>query len=91
LALTFTTASNKITLNNGVVSQAVAVAAPDTLIVSVKEGVLTQEYSLKVASYDLSIGTFPHGSVTSVGNSYSENDEVTLTIAPATGYELDTN
>ena len=40
--------------------------------------------------YTLTLGTFTGGSVTAAKSGYAENESVTLTISPESGYELDT-
>jgi hypothetical protein len=92
LNLTFSTTSDKIAVNNGVVSIAQAVAAEEKVVVSVQEGSLTPSYSLEInltPSYNVAVGTFAGGAITTDKGFYEAGKTVTLTIAPATGYELE--
>jgi hypothetical protein len=90
LGLTFSTTDQNITLSNGVVSYAQAVAAATEVTVSVQEGTLTPAYQLQVAlapAYSLALGTFTNGSVSANRTFYGEGETVTLTIEASEDYE----
>jgi hypothetical protein len=61
LPLTFSTESEKISVDNGVVSIAQTITEEETVVVSVQEGSLTPSYPLEISltpSYNVNIGTF---------------------------------
>ena len=84
--------ANVVTVANGLIT-AVAAGTATITVSSVEDNNKTASCTVTVipatqTSYGVSIGTFANGSVTANKTTATAGETITLTISPATGYEL---